>query len=143
PPRPLAGTRAGKDLVMTRLKQVTVLAAVGVSALLLSPSRANAGFLTNFTGNTLMRDTPSRSGVVSFTVFQTSGPTANWFTELNAAMGGPLGTNPTFLPGGGASATAAYVYLYQVVNVSTSNGQLDGFKATNSGGYTSAGYFSN
>src|SRR5439155_22795440 len=126
-PSPLVGTRAGRELAMTWFNKITVLAVVATSALMLSPSRANAGFLSPSTGNTLMRDTPSRSGVVSFTVFQTSGPTANWVNELNTALVA-MGSAPvtaSFL--GASNTTANYVYLYQVVNVSTANGKIEGF----------------
>lgn len=101
---------------MLRFRPERVLLVFGLSALLLSPCSARAGFLTAFTGNTQMSDYSNSDGIVNFAVYQNT--TANWATAL--------GLSPSTLSGGGAIDTAAqYVYFFQIVNTDPNANGID------------------
>lgn len=102
------------------------------------PAIAQAGFLSQYTGNTQMSGAgTSASGVVDFAVYQN--PTGHdWVADLglSSAVTGQLS-------GGGVVDTSAnYVYFYEVVNTAPSgNGMISIFNVGNAGvPFTSGGW---
>jgi len=114
------------------------VAACGLAGLA-SPGTARAGFLSGFTGNTQMSD-GTAVGVISFSVFETSAPGANWINELNSALSlsGAAALKASTPNAGGVDATARYVYMYQVVNTGATDA-LENLKVANPASFTSAG----
>jgi hypothetical protein len=113
---------------------------IAALALLLgtSPITAEAGFLSQYTGNTQMSGAgTSASGVIDFAVYQNpSGH--NWAADLglSSAVTGQLS-------GGGVVDTSAnYVYFYEVVNTAPSgSGMISIFNIGNAGiPFTSGGW---
>src|SRR5258708_3278447 len=107
-----------KDYFMYRFtifKAVACVVAAAMAMLLASP--ADAGFMTGVAGDTLLSEQQSgtvvanpsaASGIVDFAVFKNT--TGNWETGL--------GLNASFIHqlAGTVSSSAAYVYIYEVVN---------------------------
>lgn len=110
-------------------KSVAVSCLAVACGLLFQPARADAGWLSGFSGWTMMSDSGTATEVVNFAVYNnTSG---DWATTL--------GVTPT----AGADTSATYVYMYEVVNVGGATSKI-GYFNINSGDlpYTSAGWLS-
>ncbi|HVX09707.1 MAG TPA: PEP-CTERM sorting domain-containing protein [Pirellulales bacterium] len=117
-------------MVRNGLTCAVFAAYVAVTAL--TPSSAEAGFLTEFTGYTQMGDSSTATDVVNFAVYQNDGTDGgDWATQL--------GVTPT----AGADLTAQYVYLYEVVNNGGANSKIGYFNVNGyDGAYSSSGYLS-
>src|SRR3569623_536718 len=105
-------------------------------AVALQPAAAEAGFLTGFSGWTMMSDNSTATELVNFTVYQNDGTSGgNWTPQL--------GVSPTDGTGGGVDTQAQYVYMYEVVNVGGATSKI-GFFNINSYDqpYSSAGWLS-
>ena len=95
------------------MKSVVIVAWLGSFALAAWPAAAQAGFLSQYTGNTQMSGSgTSVGGVIDFAVYQN--PTGhNWAADLGVTSA---------LSGSGIDTTANYVYFYEVVNTAPDPG---------------------
>ncbi len=114
------------------------LALAGISSLLVA-APLNAGFLTSNTGNSQLSDSASSDGIVNFAVYQNTGGSGDWVTDLG------LAGIALFLDG--LDTSAQYVLFYQLVNtnpVGTADPSLTTLRVSTGGSaYTALGYLNN